>query len=336
MQGREIVFTAKKQVEVLPYEVPELGPREVLIETDYTVLSAGTERSFLMDGPNVVHGFPKRLGYSGSGRIVKVGAEVTEFHVGDRVLTDHLNHRSHCVCEFQKNANGFFRIEEPEVDQLEAAFVVIGSMGVQGARKTRLQLGESGMVTGLGILGMFAVQTLALSGGLPVMAVDFDAKRREIALQLGADLTLDPSQPDFVDKVREATHGRMVNCNVEVTGSAKALVQALTVASREGRISLTGCTRVSDTPVDFYQLVHKPGVQLIGAHNFIRPAFDSREGYWTRHDDFAMMLGMMARGKMKAKPLISDVVSPERAPEIYQRLVENPAAPMGIVFDWHK
>ena len=69
------------------------------------------------------------------------------------MLTDHLNHRSHCVCEFQKNANGFFRIEEPEVDQLEAAFVVIGSMGVQGARKTRLQLGESGMVTGLGILG---------------------------------------------------------------------------------------------------------------------------------------------------------------------------------------
>ena len=335
MTGREIVFTARNTVEVLPFEVGEPGAEEVLIETLYTVLSAGTERSFLMDGENVVHGFPKRLGYSGCGRVLKVGERVENVKPGDLVLTDHLGHRSHAIARFRPNKDGYYPVRE-QVDPLEAAFVVIGSMGVQGARKTRLQLGESGMVTGLGILGLFAVQALSLSGGLPVIAVDFDAHRREIALRLGADAALSPAEPDFADRVRELTRGRMIDCNVEVTGSAKALDQALRVAAPMGRISLTGCTRVSDTPIDFYNLVHKPGVQLIGAHNYVRPQMDSREGYWTRHDDFAMMLGMMEKGKMKAAPIVSEVVSPEIAPAVYRRLVEEPGFPLGVVFDWHK
>lgn len=335
MIGHEILFTSKGVAEYLPYEVPSPGPDEVLIENDYTVLSAGTERACLIDLPNTIHTWPKRLGYSGSGHIIAVGSEVTKFRVGDLVLTDHLGHRSHVVARFRENGDGFFPVTE-NVSPLEAAFVVIGSMGVQGARKTRLQLGESGMVTGLGILGLFAVQTLALSGGMPVIAVDFDARRREIAMELGADAALSPAEPDFRDRVEELTRGRMINCNVEVTGSSKALLQALEVAAPEGRIALTGCTRVSDTPIDFYSMVHKPGVQIIGAHNFVRPRMDSREGYWTRHDDFTMMLGMMARGKMKAAPIISEVVSPTRAPEIYRALAEKPSMPLGIVFDWHK
>ena len=335
MQGHEILFTGKGRAEYLPYDIPSLKPNEVLIENDYTVVSAGTERANLLDMPNTPKTWPRLLGYSGCGHIIAVGEEVTEYHVGDMVLSDHLGHRSHVVASFKANKDGFFPVYD-KVDPLDAAFAVIGSMGVQGARKTKLQIGETGMVTGLGILGLFAVQTLALSGGLPVIAVDFDEHRRNVALELGADVALSPADENFADKVRELTHGRMINCNVEVTGSSKAMLQALQVAAPEGRIALTGCTRISDTPIDFYSLVHKPGVQLIGAHNFVRPKMDSREGYWTRHDDFSMILGMMSRGKMTAKPIISEVVSPTRAEEIYTRLAENPTAPLGIVFDWHK
>ena len=68
---------------------------------------------------------------------------------------------------------------------------------------------------------------------------------------------------------RQLTEGRMIQANVEVTGSSAALLQSLQVAARGGRIALAGCTRVSDVPIDFYTLVHKPGVQLIGAHNHV-------------------------------------------------------------------
>ena len=161
MTGHEILFTSRGVAEYLPYEVPPLKPDEVLIENDYTILSAGTERACLMDMPNTIHTWPKRLGYSGSGHIVAVGSDVTKFRVGDLVLTDHLGHRSHVAARFRENADGFFPVAE-NVSPLEAAFVVIGSMGVQGARKTRLQLGESGMVTGLGILGPVSYTHLTL------------------------------------------------------------------------------------------------------------------------------------------------------------------------------
>ncbi len=333
MKGRRIAFVRKGIAELEEYEIPPLHPDEVLIEMDYSVVSAGTEKACLLDLPNVFHTWPKYLGYSGSGRITAVGAEASDFAVGDRVLADHLGHRSHAVAKFVRNGNGFFKITE-NVKQLEAAFVVIGSMGVGGVRKLKIQLGESVMVTGLGILGLFAVQAANLSGGLPVVAVDFDGRRCEIAKRLGADYALAPDA-SFRDTIREITGGRMVNANVEVTGSSRALLQALEVAAWEGRISLTGCTRVSDTPIDYYKLVHRPGVQLIGAHNFVRPREDSYPGYWTRHDDFKTILGFMANGKMTAAPLVSEVVSPEGAKEIYSRLAAD-ELPLGTVFDWHK
>lgn len=334
MQNRRILFTGPQRAEVLPCEMPCIAPDEVLIETDYTVISAGTEKDNLMDTENITHDWPKQLGYSGSGHIIEVGADVRDFKPGDRVLADHLGHFAYTKARFQRNSDGFFKINE-DIPQLDAAFVVIGSMGVQGARKTRLQLGEAGMATGLGILGMFALQALRNMGASPLIAVDFDAERRATALRLGADYALSPGE-GFEEAVRALTDGRMVHANVEATGSAAALLQCLRVAAWEGRIALTGCTRVSDVPIDFYRMVHRPGVQLIGAHNYVRPLADSYPGYWTRHDDFAMIIRMLKAGRFQIRPLISEILSTEDAPRVYRALCREKTLPLGLVFDWHK
>ena len=333
-ENRKIIFTKPGVAEVVSCEMPEIGPDEVLIETDYTAISAGTEKANIIDLPNVSHVWPKQLGYSGSGRIIEVGSNVTDYQVGDRVLTDHLGHQAFVKAKFQRNGDGFYKVVE-DIDQLDAAFVVVGSMGVQGARKTKLQLGETGMVTGLGILGMFAVQSMVHMGALPLIAVDYSGERRKIALELGADSALSPDE-DFVEAVRDLTDGRMVNANVEVTGSSAALRQCLEVAAFEGRISLTGCTRVSDTPIDYYTMVHRPGVQIIGAHNFVRPKADSYHGYWTRHDDFDMIMRMIKNGKFKVKPIISEVHGTDDAARIFNELSYNDKLSLGHVFDWHK
>lgn len=333
MKTKKILFTAIGHAELVEEELGELLPDEVLIQTDYTVLSAGTEKANLLETPNVKHGFPKLLGYSGSGHVIAVGNQVTDVKPGDRVLTDHLGHCSLVKARFRKNGDGYFPYHH-KVDPMDAAFVVIGSMGVQGLRKTHLQMGESVMVTGLGILGMFAIQSAVLSGGLPVIGADFDEKRLEIARTLGADYAINPAEGNFKEKIAELTNGRMLNAQVEVTGSSKALKQCLSVAARMGRITLTGCTRVSDCPIDFYKEVHQPGIQLIGAHNFVRPTGDSREGYWTRHDDFSTILGFLENGKMQVKPIINDVVAPQDCTKVYNRLCTQEEVPLGVVFDW--
>ena len=70
-------------------------------------------------------------------------------------------------------------------------------MGLQGVSKLKLELGESAMVIGLGIPGVFATQAAALNGAIPVIVSDFDRKRRDLALTLGADHAFSPDEKDL-------------------------------------------------------------------------------------------------------------------------------------------
>jgi len=100
--------------------------------------------------------------------------------------------------------------------------------------------------------------------------------------------------------------------------------------------SLLGCTRISDVPIDFYKYVHKRGILLIGAHTFTRAKHESSPCHWTEHDDYRTFLKLIAAKKLQTRPLISEIVSPQAANEIYARLAENNNPPLGIVFDWNK
>ena len=226
------------------------------------------------------------------------------------------------------------KVENDKISSLEAAFVIIASMGLGGVRKLEMELGESAMVMGQGLLGIFATQFLRLSGANPVIAADLNPARRELALKLGADYAFDPSDKDFVQKVKDVTKGKGVNGCVEVTGIAQAMNQALECASWMGRISLLGCTRVSDSTVDYYQQVHRPGVKLIGAHNFVRPKQESYPHHWTHHDDCNAIMDMIASKRIQVEPIVSRVESPLNAPQIFNELCDNKDFPIGTVFDW--
>lgn len=346
MTGSCIVFEAVGKAALRKFEVPQPKAGEVLLENDYTVISAGTERANLMNMPNTGASgapdfatvkapdpskkYPFYPGYCGIGRVIAVGEGVDSSKIGKRALAVWSGHRSHAI---QSDA-ALTTVDDERIDTLEASMTHIASFGLQGVRKLRLEIGESAMVIGLGLLGAFAVQAASLSGAVPVIVSDFDKKRRELALELGADYAFSPDEPHLPERIRELTYGKGADGVVEVTGSAKALQQALTCVAREGRVSLLGCTRVSDAPIDFYQYVHQRGVSLIGAHTMVRPHVESRPGYWTEKDDYRTLLALLATKKLKARPLISEVVSPEKAPEVYKSLAEEKSPPLGIVFDW--
>lgn len=331
MKTKQILFTDFHKAELLEQEIREIKENDVLVEMEYTVVSGGTERANIMAMPNAGgNKFPKSLGYCGVGRVMQIGSAVTSVAVGDRVLVYHGKHAKYNVTP----ESDVTKVCDDAIDSLDAAFVIIASMGLGGVRKLEIELGESAMVMGLGLLGIFAVQFCRLCGAYPVIAADLNPARRELALQLGADYAFDPAAPDFKEQVKAVTGGRGVRATVEVTGVSAAMRQALECASWMGRISLLGCTRVSDCSVDYYQQVHRPGVKLIGAHNFIRPKVESYPHHWTHQDDCRAILDMIAAGRVKVAPIVSRVVSPEDAPEIYNQLCDDPAFPMGTVFDW--
>lgn len=330
MNAKAIVFTAPETAQVMEKELPEVTGNLARIKMEYTVVSGGTERANIMAMDNTSKKFPKQLGYCGIGRIVEIGPEVKELQVGDRVLVYHGKHMSYNVCPEDK----LTKVTDENISSLDASFVVIASMGLGGVRKLEIELGESAMVMGLGLLGMFAVQFCRLSGAYPVIAADLNPERRALALELGADYAFDPSAPDFAEQVKAVTGGKGVRATVEVTGVSAAMKQALDCAAWMGRIALLGCTRVSDCSVDYYQQVHRPGVKLIGAHNFVRPKVESYPHHWTHHDDCKAILNLIGAGRVRVSPMVSRVVAPEAAPEVYTQLCHDPKFPMGTVFDW--
>lgn len=328
--NRKIIFSDIGKAELVECPMPAAGEGRVVCRTEYTAVSAGTERACLMCLPNTPQKFPISLGYSACSIVEEVGANVKGFAVGDRVLVYHGIHTAHIAV----GADQLTKVTE-NVSSLDASFVIIASMGLGGVRKLEIELGESAMVIGLGLLGMFAIQTLHLSGAFPLIAADFDEARRQKALELGADYALNPADPDFVQQVKALTHGKGVNGIVEVTGSSDAFREALDCASYMGRIALLGCTRVSEGAVDYYAQVHKPGLRIIGAHNFVRPKVESYPHHWTHQDDCRCLLRLLEAGKLRVAPMLTEIHKPEDAPEVYARLAER-KLPLGVAFEWGK
>lgn len=334
MKTKQIVFT--KAYTAFLLEVDCLPPKagEVTVRLEYSAISSGTEkanyigeRASIFDAEDAEAVFPRMVGYSAAGVVVEVGEGVGSVKAGDRVIVYWGKHKK-LITISEKNV---VKIPD-EVTLAEASMALISTFPLAAVRKTKIEIGESALVMGLGILGMFAVQQFRAAGAYPVVAVDPIAERREMALKLGADYAIDPTAEGFADKVKELTGG--VNACVEATGLGIGLIQALDCMKKMGRIALLGCTRNSNFSIDYYSKVHGKGVSLIGAHTLARPKFESSAGLWTDVDDLKATAALIKGGRLNFKDMICEYVSPADCQAVYDRLVNDKKFPIGVLFDW--
>lgn len=337
MKNKYIAFTAPGIAELREEEIGHPRAGELLVEVVRSTISSGTERANLSGNPNVSIGpgtpdmstyFPRRLGYSSAGYVKEVGEGVTGFQVGDRVAATWSTHNQYLI----KDAASFIKLPD-NVGWKDAALGLIGTFPMAAIRKCRLEMGESAIVMGQGVLGQVALQLLRLAGACPILAVDPDPIKRERALTLGADYALDPFAPDFVQTAKGLTGG--VKVAIEVTGNGKALDQVLDCMARFGRVALLGCTRESDFTIDYYRKVHGPGITLIGAHTLARPDKESHPGWWTTRDDITALMNLTAMGRLHMGDLVQETHKPEECGEIYARLMVEKAFPV-VQFQWRE
>ncbi len=338
MKNRRIVFMKPNTAELLENELTRVpGAGEALVRTDFTAISAGTERDNLKGEPNLNSRayaetkFPRQLGYSGVGTVIEAGPNCKHVKAGDRVV---IYFGTHSEWQVLNEAN-LFPLLYDDISSAEAALLVIAGFPAEGVRKTRLEFGESALVMGLGILGLIAVQLCKAAGAVPVIAADPDEARRALALKTGADFALDPTAPDFHEQVKALNFGRGVDIAVDVAGRADATSNAMGCLDVFGRVTLLGCTR-HHGEYDLYHLVHGNGTTVIGANNSARPSVESRPGNWTAIDDNRALQKLVHTGRIDLKPLINEIHSPVDAPEVYDRLAFAKEFPIGVLFDWTK
>ena len=333
MKSKTIVFTKVNTAELLERDVAAPGAGEVLVKLHTTTISSGTERANITGELNVSIGpctevvFPRISGYSSTGTVEAVGEGVTSLKVGDRVCCSWTVHSQYVV----KNEVDVSKLPD-SISFSEGALFHIATFPLAAIRKCRVELGESAIVMGMGVLGMCAVQLLRAAGAAPVIAADPVAEKRELALRLGADYALDPFDPDFAETVRSLTGGG-AKAAIEVTGNGKALDEVLDCMAKFGRVALLGCTRHSDFTIDYYHKVHGPGITLIGAHTLARPETESHPGWWTTRDDREAIIRLTELGRLRLGQLVSETHSPAECYEVYTRLVNEKAFPV-VQFDW--
>jgi predicted dehydrogenase/threonine dehydrogenase-like Zn-dependent dehydrogenase len=343
-----------KTGQTLLEEVPAPQVREgcVLIQTTRSLVSLGTERTLVEFGkanlidkarqqPDRVKqaldkirtdgllptleavftklGQPLPLGYCNVGKVCAVGRGVTEFAVGDRVASN--GNHAEIVCVPQNLAE---KIPDNVSDD-EAAFTVIGSIGLEGIRLLEPTLGETVVVIGLGLVGLVTAELLK-ANGCRVIGVDVDQQKLAIAAQKGIVAFNPAENGDVIQFVQEQT--REVGCDgVIITASTSegAIVhEAACMCRKRGRIVLVGVIGLNIRRDDFYKkeisfqvsCSYGPGRYDEDYENKGR---DYPIGFvrWTEKRNFEAVLYALSTGSLDVKPLISETLPLEDYAQIY-------------------
>ena len=191
---------------------------------------------------------PLPLGYCNVGRVAELGAGVTGFAVGDRVIS---NGKHAEVVSVPLNLCA--KVPDSVSDE-EAAFTVLGAIALQGLRLIQPTLGEAVVVTGLGLIGLMTVQLLR-ANGCRVLGLDFDTGKLAVARQFGAEVVDLSAGQDPVVAAKVFSRGRGVDAVIvtAATQSSEPMHQAALMCRKRGRIVLVGVTGLKLSRDDFFK-----------------------------------------------------------------------------------
>ncbi len=349
------------KVDIVDVPPPGLAPGMALVRVSHSLISSGTESSFVSEGgmlsyvlkkardPLNVEKVKRKLasvgikgtldvvrnklfefqapGYSTSGVIVECAEDVPGFRVGDRVACAGVGYASHA--EYNAVPHQLLTPIPDGVDFDEAAFVTLGATAMQGARRAQLTLGETVVVLGLGLLGQLAAQIVRASG-CRVIGCDPISEKRSLAQQLGADVACAPGE--LADTVAEWTGGYGADAVIICAASKESIVtnQALDLCRQKGRVTVVGAVglELQREPLymkelDFFlSCSYGPGRY---SPNYEEKGLDYPIGYvrWTEGRNMAEFLRMIAERKVQVKPLISVVKPVDEAQAAYSAILEG-------------
>ncbi len=278
---------------------------------------------------------PLPLGYCNVGVVKGVGAATQGFKVGDRVISNGKHAEMVSVA-----TNLTARIPD-SVSNEEAAFTVIGAIALQGIRLVKPTLGETVVVTGLGLIGLMTVQLLR-AHGCRVLGIDYDAQKLALARQYGAAVVDLSSGEDPVAVAQQFSRNRGVDA-VIVTASAKSnepMHQAALMCRKRARIVLVGVVGLELSRDDFYEKELTFQVSCSYGPGRYDPNYEVKGndypvGYvrWTEQRNFEAVLDMIADGRLDLKALISHRFTIDEAKSAYE-IVSGSEPSLGILLTY--
>ena len=261
--------------------------------------------------------FMMRPGNMWVGKIIEIGPQVTGYEIGQKVAGYGPFRSTHTFRpgeELHMSENMTWK----QAVCYDPTQFALGSI-----RDGNVRPGDNVAVFGLGAIGLIAAQIAKLAGARQVIVFDPIGKRREVALENGADVALDPTACDAGLKIKELTNRRGADVILETSASYAALQQAIRGVAYNGNIVVAGWYKECHGGLDLGREAHfnQPNILLSRAcsePNREYPRWDFAricEASWE----------MLSRGLIRCENIVDPVVPFEEAAAVYMRIEQNPS-----------
>jgi 2-desacetyl-2-hydroxyethyl bacteriochlorophyllide A dehydrogenase len=299
-----------KPLRATEVSIPEIGPNDVLIRVE----AAGICHSdaHYRDGISKIDSLPVTLGHEVAGRVERVGDDVVNASLGDRVCVHYLVHCGRCeyctrgleqfcltVQMIGKHRDGgyaefiavptrnVFRLPDEISFDVGAVMMCSSATALHALNKARLKSGESMAIFGFGGLGFSALQLARAFGCGQIYVVEINPAKLALAKKMGA-IPIDANVGDPVEQIRNATSANGVDVSLELIGSAKTMRQAVECLAPLGRAALVGLTAESMSIFPYAELINKE-VEIIGVSDHLA-------------SELPALLGFTRSGKLRFPP----------------------------------
>ncbi|MDK2784550.1 MAG: hypothetical protein PWQ41_1302 [Bacillota bacterium] len=330
---RALVFHGPNRMELEEVPVPEPGPEEILVKVG-ACLICGTDLRILRGKKTKGVRVPSILGHEFAGTVVAAGPNVGEFRTGDRVgvapvipchTCAYCKNGRENVCA-NRTALGY------EYDGAFAEYVRIPAAAVRGGnvyrlpadlpfeaaalaeplaccvngqRNSRIGLGDVVVVLGAGPIGLMHIALAKAAGASLVIVSEPNDQRRSAALELGADLAVNPKTENLGDLVKEATGGLGADAVILAIGIPTLAEQALTLARKGGSVNFFAGFSVGDVASLDVNLIHYNELKITGTSA-------------ARREDYGLALQLIAKRLVDARRIVTHRFSLTHGPEAFK------------------
>jgi 2-desacetyl-2-hydroxyethyl bacteriochlorophyllide A dehydrogenase len=300
-----------------------LGPTDVRIEAVVSAISHGTEmlvfrgqvpEQLELDLPTLrgSFAFPIKYGYASVGRVRAKGDKVQRFAEGDLVFTLHPHQSAYVVPET-------LPIALPDgLDATDGVFLANVETATNIVLDAAPRLGERVVVFGQGVVGLLITQLLKRTGVSEVVVVDPIARRRELALRVGADLALDVAR------------GGEFDLAIEASGSADALDHAIQSVAFGGTVVVCSWYGTKPVALSLGGAFHRRRLRIVSSQ--VSTIDASLQPRWTHQRRLEVARDLLCH--LELGGLISHRIPLERAAEAYQLVDEHPEDTVQVILTY--
>jgi 2-desacetyl-2-hydroxyethyl bacteriochlorophyllide A dehydrogenase len=328
---KALVLDAYKQLNYRDFPDPEMGPSEILVEVKACGICGSDVHG--LDGSTGRRIPPLVMGHEASGIITDTGDNVKNWKKGDRVTFDstiyplddwytrngHYNLSNNRMVlgvspgEYCRHGAFAEKVAVPDhilyripdnVSFEEAAMVEPVAVAAHAINLSGMKPGESALVAGSGMIGLFVIRLLKIFGADPVIALDIDEKKLALAAQFGADITINSGEDNIAEQILKNTKNRGADLAFEAVGITKTIQTSIENVRKGGTVVLIG---------NISPKIELPLQSVVTREIRV-------QGSCAINGEYEMVLDLLAAKRLDVKPLISAVAPLSDGAEWFERL----------------